>query len=75
MLTKEFPIHMPTFQLSVENWNRYRAIDASRKEALERLYERREAVDDLIRSLENYKRCSPERKAECIPFSVEERCS
>ena len=66
---------MPTLQLSLKDWNRHRAIDQYRREALQRLYERREAVDDLIRSLEHYKKSSPSRKPECVAFSAEAKCS
>ena len=64
---------MPTCQLSPEEWNRHRAKDEYRREALMRLYARREAVDDLIHSLENYQRSSPVRKAECIPLTFAAR--
>ncbi len=66
---------MPTLQLTLKEWTRHRAMDESRRQALARLYRRREAVDDLIRSLEHYQRCIPMQKAECISFSVEARCS
>jgi hypothetical protein len=66
---------MPTLYLTIEEWNRHRSEDHHRREALERLYQRREAVDDLIRSLENYQRRFAPRKAECIPLSAAERCS
>ncbi len=66
---------MPILRLSVEEWSRHRFADQCRKEALERLYARRDAVDDLIRSLENYERCQPLRKGECLPFSAAERYS
>jgi hypothetical protein len=50
---------MPTLHLTLKVRNRYRQVDGIRREALERLYVRREAVDDLIRSLENYQRVGP----------------
>ena len=50
---------MKTLHLTLKGWNRYRQVDEIRREALERLYVRREAVDDLIRSLENYQRVGP----------------
>ncbi len=74
-LTKEFPIRMPTIRLSPDEWNRHRSIDLIRREALERLYARKHAVDGLIRSLENYQRCAPPRKPECVAFSVAGTCS
>jgi hypothetical protein len=45
-----------------------------RVQALERLYLRREAVDELIRSLEQYEETVP-RRAPCIPFSADRKCS
>lgn len=45
-----------------------------RLRALERLYLRREAVDELIRSLENYQKAAP-RLAPCIPFNAARKCS
>jgi len=44
-----------------------------RLRALERLYSRREAVDDLIRSLEAYQR-TESRKAPCIPINAGLKC-
>ena len=50
--------------------SRLLAVNEIREGALERLYERRAAVDDLIRSLETYQRSSsPARGA-----SLEVRC-
>jgi len=44
---------------------------AIRRRALERLYERRDAVDQLIRSLERYRSTSQEAdRALCIEFNV-----
>ncbi len=65
---------MPTLQFTEEEWDRHRSEWQSRREALERLYQRREAVDDLIRSLERYQRYAPQ-KAECIRLSAGARCS
>ena len=66
---------MPTFRLSLVEWNRRRAVNERRSEALRRLYARKEAVDDLIRSLEDYQRITPTRSADCIPLSAAEKCS
>ena len=47
--------------------------DAIRQRALERLYERHEAVTNLIASLEDYQRSkgsAGSRRAECIDISV-----
>jgi len=48
--------------------------DAIRRRALERLYERRDAVEDLIRSLEGYEQCHKARAA-CIDISAVSKCS
>jgi RecJ-like exonuclease len=42
--------------------------DAVRRRALERLYERMDAVNDLIYSLENYHRAN--QPAKCLEFSA-----
>jgi hypothetical protein len=52
-----------------EERNRVLLYDLSRRRALDRLYERRAVIDDLIRSLEKYERTGANR-AECIPFSA-----
>ena len=47
-----------------------------RRDALARLYERRDAVDNLIRSLEDYQRSRVESRPACIDISVARRkCS
>lgn len=46
-----------------------------RQRALERLYARRDAVDDLIRSLENYNRAQENPTSECLEFSSARKCS
>ena len=50
--------------------NRLMPVDDLRERALARLYERRETVDNLIRSLEDYQRAKSETKAVCIPITV-----
>jgi len=45
---------------------RFRSSDFMRTRALERLYERKAAVDHLIRSLEEYQRIEGPRRAECV---------
>jgi hypothetical protein len=45
-----------------------------RRRALERLYMRKAAVDDLIRSLEHYQK-TQRAKAPCIPFNEARKCS
>jgi hypothetical protein len=50
--------------------------DAMRRRALERLYLRKAAVDELIASLENYVQTQRTAgPAPCIPFSAAERWS
>ena len=46
-----------------------------RRRALQRLYERRDAVEDLIQSLEGYAQCHKTRAAACIDISVGRKCS
>jgi hypothetical protein len=48
--------------------------DAMRRRALERLYERRDAVEDLIRSLEGYEQSHKARAAACIDISAARKC-
>ena len=55
--------------------SRLLSADLVRRRALERLYERRAAVEHLIRSLENYQRTTVGRRADCVEFSVERKCS
>jgi len=50
------------------------AVHGIRTRALERLYERRAAVDNLIRSLEDYASNSVRRR-ECLEFSAARKCS
>ena len=50
-------------------------VDANRRRALERLYERRDAVEDLIRSLKGYEQCHKACAAECIELSAARKCS
>ena len=49
--------------------------DETRKRALERLYARRAAVEDLIQSLERYQRSQDAPIAECLGFGIEPKCS
>jgi hypothetical protein len=50
------------------------AAEEMRFRALERLYVRREAVDELIRSLEGYEEATT-RLAPCVPISARKKCS
>ena len=54
---------------SAERYRRLSA-DALRRRALDRLYERRSALQSLILALENYQRSREVRRAHCIDFSV-----
>jgi hypothetical protein len=54
---------MPACLIPFEQLVRDRAEEDRRLEALRRLYERRDKVDDLIRSLENYQRFELVREA------------
>lgn len=49
--------------------------DFIRRRALERLYERKAAVEDLIRSLEGYERTTDSRMGKCVPFNAQLKCS
>jgi hypothetical protein len=66
---------MPACLISFEELVRNRAEEENRLEALARLYARKEAVDDLIKSLENYQRARFSKKASCIPFTMSASCS
>jgi len=54
--------------------NRRMPVDELRRQALARLYERRETVDNLIRSLENYQRTQTGTQAVCIDISARRKC-
>ncbi len=47
--------------------------EALRRRALDRLYERRNVVDSLIQSLEDYQR-NQSGRAPCIEITARERC-
>ena len=49
--------------------------DFIRRRALARLYERKAAVDALIRSLEVYERAKQRNSGECVPFMAPLKCS
>jgi hypothetical protein len=61
------PLTLPT--LNAAERSRLLSVHQLRRRALERLYERRDAVDDLIASLERYKVVDAGRLAPCIEFS------
>ena len=68
---------MPIALLASSSAERVRvsSADAIRRRALERLYERRDALEDLIRSLEGYEQCHKASAAACIDISAAWRCS
>lgn len=55
--------------------SRLLSVNQLRLRALERLYQRREAVDDLIRSLEDYQKIQEFKTADCVEFSAARKCS
>ena len=50
-------------------------VDLLRRQALERLYRRRETVDHLIRSLEDYQEGRASDRASCVDISAARKCS
>jgi hypothetical protein len=60
---------------STEERSRLLSMDLIRGRALERLYERHEAVQNLICALEDYQQSRAERMAQCISFSSLPKCS
>jgi hypothetical protein len=50
-------------------------MDSLRLRALERLYLRRDAVDDLIRGLEKYEDASGPTRGDVVSISVGRKCS
>lgn len=67
------PILLPTADASERS--RLLAVDLIRRRALERLYERRVAVETLIQSLEDYQRVREARVARPIALSAARKCS
>lgn len=55
--------------------NRLILVDDLRRQALARLYERRQTVENLIRSLEDYQRTKSGTRCECIDISARRKCS
>jgi len=72
---KNMPIALAPPSSSSAERIRLLSVDAIRRRALERLYQRRDAVEDLIRSLEGYKQCHKVCAAACIDFSAARECS
>ena len=55
--------------------SRLMPVEILRRQALERLYERRETVDTLIRSLEDYQRAKTSRGSACVEITARPKCS
>ena len=68
---------MPMILPSPTSSERSRAVSVNvlRRQALERLYRRREAVENLIRSLEMYKDVRAGDRAVCVNISVARKSS
>jgi len=56
-------------------WSRLLAADEVRERALERLYARRAALEDLIQSLERYQLSQGTPAAERLEHSTDRECS
>ena len=67
------PIIRPS--VSTEERSRLLSMDLIRSRALDRLYQRREAVQNLIGALEDYQKSREARMAQCISFSSVRKCS
>ena len=60
---------------SIADRSRCLASDNVRRRALERLYEQKAAVDELISSLEQYQKRQEKHRTVCIEFSAAPKCS
>jgi hypothetical protein len=67
------PIVLPTSTSPARS--RLPAVNSIRHRALERLYERRAALESLIQSLEDYQRVHQTGFATPLGFSAERKCS
>jgi hypothetical protein len=67
------PILLPAADDSERS--RLLAVDMIRRRALERLYQRRNAVENLIQSLEDYQRVREARTASAVSFNASRKCS
>jgi hypothetical protein len=67
------PIPLPAADASERS--RLLVVDVIRRRALQRLYERRNAVDILIQSLEDYQRARESGSGRSISFSAARKCS
>jgi len=54
--------------------SRLMPVEMLRRQALERLYERRETVDNLIRSLEDYQRAQTSSERACVVITARRKC-
>jgi hypothetical protein len=59
---------------STEERSRLLSMDLIRSRALDRLYRRRVAVENLINALEDYQKSREERLAHCTSFSSRRKC-
>jgi hypothetical protein len=66
------PLMLPS-PASIER-SRALPVDVLRRHALQRLYRRREAVESLIRSLEDYQRAKKGRTAVCLKITEKRKC-
>ena len=64
----------PRFQTAAPE-QRPAIVNQIRMRALERLYARRNAVEALIQSLEDYEEIRQANRAKCIPFIVSRKSS
>jgi len=55
--------------------SRLMPVEMLRRQALERLYERRDTVDNLIRSLEDYQRAKTSGGTPCVEITARLKCS
>jgi hypothetical protein len=67
------PILLPAADASERS--RLLSVDLIRRRALQRLYDRRTAVDNLIQSLEDYQRAKATMATAPMPFTAERKCS
>jgi len=68
---------MPLMLPSPASAERSRAVSVNmlRRQALERLYRRREVVENLIRSLEDYRQAATAKHETCVDISVGRKSS
>ena len=64
------PLNVLSNPAHLQHKYRLAATDGLRRRALERLYQRRCAVDDLIESLERYQCSQAARRADCVEITA-----